>query len=227
MKRILLTLYIFIALSSLANADFIQCRDKNGKTIFINYAPPPELICEGATGYTQNSPAAVTTPPANKQKNEKNSPIVQAGSNKKQIIYTDDFKNDVMTLLKITGSENLVIQMSTAVTNQIIDSLSKGNAEIPQRALAAIKDEIHKTIKEATPRLVAEYVPLYAMHFSQSEIKSLIAFYKTPLGKKSIKTMPAIMNDSFQLGQAWGQSLTSELKPRIAARLKREGFSDL
>ena len=228
MKRILLTLCIFIALSSLANADFIQCRDKNGNTVFINTTPPPELICEGAPGYTENTPAAVTTPPANKQKGKKNKPSAQAGSKKKndepQIIYTDDFKNDIVMLLKITGTENLGIQMGTAITNQTIDSLRKQNAEIPQRAEAAIKDEINKIIKEAMPRLLAESVPLYAKHFTQNEVKSLIAFYKTSLGKKIIKTMPVIMNEGMLLGQAWGQSLTVNLESRIGARLKREGF---
>jgi hypothetical protein len=92
MNRTVLTLCIFITLTSLADADFIQCRDKNGNTLFTNSAPPPGAICEGSPGYAQNAPAAVTAPPANKQKGKKNKPSTTARGKKKnseeQIEYT-------------------------------------------------------------------------------------------------------------------------------------------
>ena len=48
MKRIVLTLCVFIALASVANAArFYKCVDKDGNTILTNAIPPPEAICEG------------------------------------------------------------------------------------------------------------------------------------------------------------------------------------
>lgn len=43
------------------------------------------------------------------------------------------------------------------------------------------------------------YYPVLKKHFSEEEILDLIKFYQTPLGKKTIEQMPAIMNESGKL----------------------------
>ncbi|GEM_PF-6776164 len=43
------------------------------------------------------------------------------------------------------------------------------------------------------------YYPVLKKHFSEEEIIDLIKFYQTPLGKKTIEEMPAIMNESGKL----------------------------
>ncbi|MEN6466160.1 MAG: DUF2059 domain-containing protein [Syntrophaceae bacterium] len=43
------------------------------------------------------------------------------------------------------------------------------------------------------------YYPVLKKHFSEEEILDLIKFYQTPLGKKTIEEMPAIMNESGKL----------------------------
>jgi hypothetical protein len=137
-----------------------------------------------------------------------------------------EFRSDIVRLLKITGAEGLGLQMGAAVTNQVIDSLMKENPKIPSKAVESIKDEISKVFAEEMPKLMVEIVPIYARHFTQNEVKGLIAFYSTPLGKKTIKTMPALMNACMQVGQAWGKAIEPGLGPRLESRLKREGFDN-
>ncbi len=48
---------------------------------------------------------------------------------------------------------------------------------------------------------VAEVVPLYARYFSPDEMKQLAAFYRTPVGKKSLQVMPKLMGEGMQAGQ--------------------------
>lgn len=138
-----------------------------------------------------------------------------------------EFRNDITVLLKMTGAEALGLQMGTAVMNQLIESLSKKNPEIPQRALAIMKEEINLVFTEEMPKLIAETAPLYAKYFSHDEVKGLIAFYGTPLGKKTIQVMPALMNECLKAGEDWGQGIIPNLIPRLESRLKREGFSGL
>jgi len=54
MKRILLTLCVFIALSSLANAELYECKDNNGNT-FITDNPPQDAKCESKGGYDEST----------------------------------------------------------------------------------------------------------------------------------------------------------------------------
>ena len=54
MKRILLTLCVFIASASLANAEFYNCVDKDGNT-FLTDNPPQGAKCESKGGDNESA----------------------------------------------------------------------------------------------------------------------------------------------------------------------------
>ncbi|MEW6184935.1 MAG: DUF2059 domain-containing protein [Thermodesulfobacteriota bacterium] len=135
-----------------------------------------------------------------------------------------EFNKDITRLMKLTNSEAMAVQMGNALTNQMMDSLSKRNLNIPLRVINAIKVEIHKVFSEEMPNLMADMVMVYANNFTHEDIKGLIAFYETPLGMKSIKVMPSVMKESMELGQRWGQGLAPKLRPRVQFILQKEGI---
>jgi hypothetical protein len=53
----------------------------------------------------------------------------------------------------------------------------------------------------------------------------MIRFYSTDLGKKTIRVMPALMQESMAAGQQWGQALGPQIEERVKARLKKEGVA--
>ena len=67
--------------------------------------------------------------------------------------------------------------------------------------------------KEMKPRMAA----LYGEVFSEEELASIVAFYKTEAGQSFLKKMPALMTRSMQLGQEQMQNVLPEL-----SRLNRE-----
>ena len=42
----------------------------------------------------------------------------------------------------------------------------------------------------------AVYPPLYDKYFSEEELREMLAFYRTPLGRKSIEVMPSLMQEA-------------------------------
>jgi hypothetical protein len=44
-------------------------------------------------------------------------------------------------------------------------------------------------------------IPVYAQHYSVAELRQLGAFYKTPVGAKTLRLMPQLMNEGMQAGQ--------------------------
>ncbi|ABK38947.1 DUF2059 domain-containing protein [Aeromonas hydrophila] len=60
-----------------------------------------------------------------------------------------------------------------------------------------------------------EVAAIYRKHFTEAELKQLIAFYQSPVGKKSLDTMPAI----FQESSLVGQSLAERNMPALQAML--------
>jgi len=40
------------------------------------------------------------------------------------------------------------------------------------------------------------YPPLYDKYFSEAELRQMVAFYRTPAGRKSIEVMPSLMQEA-------------------------------
>ena len=61
-------------------------------------------------------------------------------------------------------------------------------------------------------------VPIYARHLSHADIKELISFYESPIGRKLVSTQPVILQESMVAGQAWGQAIAEKLVKRMQER---------
>jgi hypothetical protein len=59
----------------------------------------------------------------------------------------------------------------------------------------------------------------YDRHLSVDDLRQLLAFYQTPVGRKVLAELPGIMQESFQAGQTWGEKLGAS----VAAQLEKEG----
>ncbi|MDD2054901.1 DUF2059 domain-containing protein [Pseudomonas putida] len=82
-------------------------------------------------------------------------------------------------------------------------------------------------------KLKPDMVKLYTSNFSEAELKELMAFYQSPLGKKVLEKMPQLTQQSAQLTQAKLESavpvvnkllddMTAELQPKAATPAKKK-----
>ena len=62
-----------------------------------------------------------------------------------------------------------------------------------------------------------DMVKLYQAEFTESELKELVAFYQTPVGKKTIQKMPQLLSKGAEIGQKRIQEHLPELQAAIAA----------
>jgi hypothetical protein len=69
--------------------------------------------------------------------------------------------------------------------------------------------------------LVNLIIPIYDRNFTDEEVKQLIIFYSSPVGKKILEKMPPIMQECMQVGKNWG----ADLYEKVAARLKQKGYT--
>lgn len=127
-------------------------------------------------------------------------------------------------LLEVTGAKQVGIQMGMAINQSLAASLKAQNPNIPPRALEILGEETQTMMTENVDALFASIVPVYAEFFTEKEIRDMLAFYETPTGKKTIATMPQILNKSMMIGQQWGQSLVPQLVTNLERRFKEEGI---
>lgn len=128
----------------------------------------------------------------------------------------------IQQLMELTGAQNLGQQFGKIMTAQIYQVLRAAKPETPERAFLVIEEETNNLMDQESPALLASLVPIYDQHFSEAELKKLVAFYQTDLGKKTIAVMPMVMKESVAAGQAWGQAMAPKLMERLEERFKKE-----
>lgn len=135
---------------------------------------------------------------------------------------------DILELINMTGGAQMGLLFGRALSQQMINNLQASHPDISPKAFTIIKEETRKML--ADPRtmdqLIEKLVPIYARYYSDQDVRQMIAFYKTPLGKKIIRNNPEIAQDSLQQGEQWGRNvLAPELVKRIQARLQQAGIN--
>lgn len=82
-------------------------------------------------------------------------------------------------------------------------------------------DELEKEfLKSSMEDLTTMLVPVYKKHMSLADLKEIIVFYESPVGKKYAKEVPAISVESMEVGQKWGAKIGQEIAERLAKEEK-------
>jgi len=117
---------------------------------------------------------------------------------------------DIRRLLVLTGSAKIGIQ----VMGQMLQMQRRSNPEVPN-------DFWNEIMRVVDPdELIDLIVPIYDRHLSHEDIKGMIRFYESPVGKKLVLVQPLIARDSMSAGQQWGMAIGR----KIIQKLQAEGY---
>jgi len=122
-------------------------------------------------------------------------------------------------LLQVTmfdKSMNLAIDV-------MIDSMIKADPQL-KRGEDVMRRFFNKYM--SLKYLKPELVQLYAEIFTESEVRELIAFNRTPLGQKMLTQAPELMQKGAALGQKAVQEHLPELQEAIAKKIQQRGSPD-
>ena len=67
-----------------------------------------------------------------------------------------------------------------------------------------------------------EMIPIYAKFFTHDEILQMVAFYETPVGKKTIEVMPELAVEMARVSTRWSMSKLPEVTEKMKAQLESE-----
>lgn len=82
--------------------------------------------------------------------------------------------------------------------------------------------------KQMAPRmeeLRTEAAKVYAARFTEQELKDMLAFYKTPLGKKMLIEEPNVVERTLQTAQDWANRMSEEVMGKFRAEMKKKGHT--
>lgn len=80
--------------------------------------------------------------------------------------------------------------------------------------------------KKYAPRvneLVDATARIYAAQFTEPELKQLLAFYETPIGKKALAVEPKVLDQAMAYAGTWGDNLSQEVIASMREEMKKRG----
>ena len=128
-------------------------------------------------------------------------------------------------LVEAKGANAMFEPIMIGVIEQTKGALLQTNPQLAKD----LNDVAAQLRVEFTPRraeIVAEAGKYYAAAFTEAELKDLVAFYKSPLGKKMQERELAILDQTFNfVQQQWGPRVGEEVMNRFRAEMKKKGHN--
>ena len=118
---------------------------------------------------------------------------------------TEPSDADIIKMQQVNGSAGSI----NAMYPQIVAQLKSVKPGVTDEQWAAVKKEVFDV---EVAELSKQLIPIYKKHFTQEDVKAIIAFYESPVGKKLAEQTPLITVESMQLTQTWGMGLFGKIQ---------------
>ncbi len=118
---------------------------------------------------------------------------------------------------KLLDSMNMEYTLAQSIEQMLNMQLQQNPAMAPYKGVMSQFLKKHMSYDS----LKSDMVKLYAEAFSATELNEITAFYKTDVGKKTIKKMPSLMAAGGQIGAQKVQANMPELQAMIQAESER------
>jgi hypothetical protein len=130
---------------------------------------------------------------------------------------------DTEKLMELVGTRQILRDIFDQDIDGQIAAMRRARPDVPEQFWQEFAVEFkHQANPEELMRMI---LPIYDKHFTHAEIRQLIAFYQSPLGRKISTTLPQIQQESIEAGQAWGEKLGERMHKQLQQRLSEKGYS--
>lgn len=138
-----------------------------------------------------------------------------------------EYKEMLKKMLELSGANSA----SDAMLEQLQSFFKRSDSQTGDSIFA----DLQKTWKDKIEgEMIDIYAPIYQRHLTLTDLKDVIAFYESPVGKKLGNAAPAIIKEAFPKMQQLGMELASSIiskfsKPIVketCVEVKRNGKTD-
>lgn len=127
-------------------------------------------------------------------------------------------------VVKVTGATALFTPLIPGVVEQAKNLFLQQNPALG-KDLNEIAVQMRADLAPRLEELNAEVARLYATHFTEPELKELLAFYKTPVGMKLITEQPKVGEQGLKFAQDWANQLSDQVIGKMRDELKKRGHA--
>ena len=127
-------------------------------------------------------------------------------------------------IVTVTGATALFTPLIPGVIEQAKNLFLQQNPGL-SKDLNEITTKMRADLAPRFDELTAEVARLYASHFTEAELKELLAFYKSPLGTKLINEQPKVGEEGLKFAQDWANQLSDKVIANMRDELKKRGHA--
>jgi hypothetical protein len=141
---------------------------------------------------------------------------------------SDAKRHDILKLQELSGAKRIGQLTTQRMLERMLEQLQRSQPALPERALQALRLELAAFIEEkffSEGGLIDQQAPIYNEHFSHEEIRELIGFYQSPIGRKLAQEQPAMSVELMKFTESSVAQLLPQLHSRLSEALKKEGIN--
>lgn len=124
-------------------------------------------------------------------------------------------------LIEVSGASRM-FSNSDGMIAAIFAQFRKSGINIDGDTETELKKICSEELEAAKPGLLEQYREIYARHFSEADMRDMIAFYKSAAGQHVVTEMPAIMREAAPLSA----DLMMRVMKRTMAYMKERADKD-
>ncbi len=125
-------------------------------------------------------------------------------------------------IIELKGIRELLAPLVRGVVEKVKDQFLQTNL-MWQKDFDEVAAGMEKEYQPRVDELVDASARIYASHFTEAELKQLLAFYQSPLGRKMVSEEPKALNESMANAGQWADSFSVEVAAKMRAEMKKRG----
>jgi uncharacterized protein len=128
------------------------------------------------------------------------------------------------TIITTSGDFHAFDPIVPSILQQTYTTFLQQNPDLQKpliETMQALQPEIMKKQAEVTDIMARTY----ASHFTEAELKEILAFYNTPTGKKLVAEQGKVMQESIAQAREWGTKMADQVQARVRDEMKKKGYT--
>jgi len=125
-------------------------------------------------------------------------------------------------IIEIKGVNKLLDPLIRGVVEKVKNQFMQTNF-MWAKDLNDVAETLVKQYEPRTSELVDESARIYASHFTEAELKQILAFYQTPTGRKMIAEEPRALDQTMANAGVFGDKLSEEIINKFRDEMKKRG----
>jgi hypothetical protein len=125
-------------------------------------------------------------------------------------------------IIELKGVDKLFDPLVRGVVKKVTNQFMQTNF-MWANDLNQVAAQLEKQYAPRATELVDASARIYAGHFTEAELKQILAFYQSPAGRKVVAEEPKALDESMANAGNWGDNLSEEVIAKMRAEMKKRG----